>query len=311
MSGVLNFGPYSFEAGNLDKLMYPEAGYTQGDVLEYYQDVAELLLPHLEDRPVSLQRFPDGIQQSGFYQKQAPDYFPDWITRGEVEVEESGETQQQVVVDKAATLAYLVDQGCLTLHTWLSRLGHLRQPDQLIFDLDPPEGDFESVRTGALDLQALFQDLELAPYVKTTGSKGLHVVVPLEASADFDEVRQFARQVCELLARRQPERYTIEMRKADRKGRLFLDYLRNSYAQTSVAPYCLRPIEGAPVAAPLDWAEVRDRDLHSQSYTLANIRRRLGQKDDPWADMRRHARSLDGPRRALYELRQPDESGEG
>lgn len=302
MSEKLNFGPYSFEAGNLDKIMYPEAGYTQRDVLEYYQDVAEMMLPFLKDRPVSLQRFPDGIQAGGFYQKKLPDYFPDWIDSGEVEVEESGENQRQVVVDKAATLAYLVDQGCLTLHIWLSKLENLRQPDRLIFDLDPPGGDFEVVRTAAFDLRDLLGELELMPFVMTTGSKGLHVVIPLDASEAFDSVRKFARQVSELLAGRHSDRYTVEMRKENRQGRLFLDYLRNSYAQTSVTPYCLRPIEGAPVATPLDWDELHDHDLDSRSYTMTNIRRRLGQKDDPWADMLRHARSLDSARQKLEKI---------
>lgn len=302
MSETIQAGPYSFEAGHLDKVIFPDDGITQRDLLEYYLRIADTMLPHLADRPVSMQRFPDGIQSGGFYQKEIPDYFPEWIQRVQVEVKEQGRTQAQVVVANQATLAYLADQGCITLHTWLSRIGQLDHPDKLIFDLDPPGDDFQTVREAALALHSLLTELDLVPFVMTTGSRGLHVAAPLDRRANFDQVRDFAQDVSGLLASRHPDVYTTEVRKGKRAGRLFLDTLRNAYAQTSVAPFTVRPKPGAPVATPLDWDELQDRSLTSQSYSLKNIFRRLGQKEDPWQDFKRHARSLSGSRKILGQL---------
>jgi bifunctional non-homologous end joining protein LigD len=302
VSEIIEIGNISFEAGNLAKIMFPKASITQRDLLDYYLHIAEIMLPHLRDRPVSLQRFPDGIQKGGFYQKEAPDYFPEWIERVSVDVEDKDAQQSQIMVNNAATLAYLADQGCITLHPWLSRAGALHKPDKLIIDLDPPSDEFEAVRTAAFAIRELLGQLELVPFVMTTGSKGLHVVVPLNPEAEFDEVRSFARGLAELLAARQSDQLTTEVRKNKREGRLFLDYLRNAYGQTSVAPYTVRAKEGAPVAVPLDWDELKDRSLHSQSYTLKNILRRMGQKDDPWQHMWAHSCSLDKPRKLLEEM---------
>jgi bifunctional non-homologous end joining protein LigD len=192
-----------------------------------------------------------------------------------------------------------VDQGLVTPHIWLSRADKLHRPDKLIFDLDPPGSDFEPVRAAAQALHDLLPELGLAPFVMTTGSRGAHVVAPLDRSADFDVVRSFAKDVSQVLAQRYPDRLTVETRKAKRQGRLFLDTLRNAYGQNSVAPYGVRAKPGAPVATPIDWDELSDPDLHSQSYTVKNIFRRLGQKEDPWKGYMRHARSLREPRHRL------------
>lgn len=288
----VQIGGQTIELSNLEKIFFPDEGLTKGDLVDYYRRMAETMLPHLASRPLSMQRFPDGIEGEGFYQKEAPDYFPDWIERVEIEVEEHGEVQPQVVCQGAATLVYLAQQACITPHIWLSRVDKLRQPDKLIFDLDPAGDDFEPVRRAAQDLRAILEDIDLAPFVMTTGSRGLHVVVPLERSADFDEVREFARGIAGVLAGRKPDEYTTEVRKDKRQGRLFLDYLRNSYAQTSVAPYAVRAKPGAPVAVPIGWDELGDSSLHSRSYTMKNIFRRMGQKDDPWVDMTGQAKSI-------------------
>ncbi|MEZ6097800.1 MAG: hypothetical protein R3E01_02400 [Pirellulaceae bacterium] len=173
----------------------------------------------------------------------------------------------------------------------------------MIFDLDPPGDDFEPVRFEARKLNELLGELELPTHVKTTGSPGLHVLVPLDRSADFNAVRAFARDVAALLADRESKRLTIEQRKNKRQGRLYLDTGRNAYAQTAVAPYAVRPLAGAPIATPLEWNELSDNDLDAQSYTMKNILRRLGQKEDPWRDIRRHAVSLDAARERLQELK--------
>lgn len=279
---------------HLDKLYFPQDELSKGDVVDYYRHIADIMLPYLQERPLSLQRFPEGIAQDGFYQKEAPDYFPDWIKRVQVPVESETDTQPQVVCNDAATLVYLANQGCITPHGWLSRTGNLYRTDRLIFDLDPPDSaaGFDWVRLAAESLREMMAAHNLIPYVMTTGSRGLHVVVPLNGRADFDTVRDFARQLADQLAAQEPDKFTTELRKNKRNGRLFLDYLRNAFAQTAVVPYAIRPLPGAPVATPLDWDELNRSDLHAQSYTVRNIFRRLGQKDDPWQEMNENGRFL-------------------
>lgn len=299
----IKVGSRTIEVANLDEVIFPDEGITQGDLIDIYRRLADTILPHLEGRPLTMQRFPDGIDGEGFYQKEAPDYFPDWIGRVSIEVKEEGKEQPQVICDSEATLVYLVDQGLVTPHVWLSRTEKLHYPDKLLFDLDPPDSDFEPVRLAAEALHDLLDDLGLVPYVMTTGSRGAHVAVPLDRSTDFDTVRGFAKNVAGVLAKRYPEWLTVEVRKDERGDRLFLDYLRNSYGQNSVAPYGVRAKPGAPVATPLDWEELSDPDLHSQSFTVENIFRRLGQKEDPWKGWMRHARSLSEPRSRLEDMR--------
>lgn len=299
----LTFGSRTVSVDNADKVLFPDAGITKRDLADYYARIAEVMLPHLKGRPLTLQRFPDGIGEEGFYQKKTPDHFPDWIRRVSIDVEERGETQPQVVCDDAATLVYLVDQACITPHTWLSRADQLQHPDRLIFDLDPPSNDFAPVRFAARAIREALLEVELPAFVMTTGSQGAHVTVPLDRSAAFDTVRQFARDLAEMVAARYPDRLTARVRKKKRKGRVFLDYLRNAYAQNTVAPYAVRALPGAPIATPLDWDELGSKDLHAQTYTLQNIFRRMGQKEDPWKNIGRHGRSLDAPRRQLDQLR--------
>lgn len=289
---------------NLDKVLYPDAGITKGDVVEFYERIGDTMLPYVRDRFLSMHRWPDGIGGEGFYQKETPGWFPDWIrTR---EVEKKGGTNCQVVVEEPATLVYLAQQACLTPHVWLSRADRPRHPDRIVFDLDPPEGSwreaFDDVRRAARRVRAVLERIGLVPFVMTSGSSGLHVYVPIRRSHGFDEVKRVARDVAELLARRHPDRLTTEIRKTARKGRIFLDYLRNEYAQTAVAPYSLRARPGAPVATPLDWDELSASGMGPRRYTLENLFRRLGRKDDPWKGMARRARSLDGPREALDRL---------
>jgi bifunctional non-homologous end joining protein LigD len=297
----IQIGSRTFEISNLQKVMFPRINFTKGDLIDYYHDIAQVMLPHMQNRPLSMERYPDGTEAEGFYAKEAPDYFPDWIDRASVEVLESGETQPQVVCNQEATLVYLANQACVTPHLWLSRRDRLHYPDKLIFDLDPPSEGFEPVRQAARLLREALDEIELPSFVMTTGSKGLHVVVPLDRSAEFDVVRAFAKDLANMIAHRHPDSFTTETRKVQRKGRLFLDYLRNSYAQTSVAPYALRALPGAPVATSLDWEELENANLHSQSYTVKNIFRRLGQKEDPWKDMWRHACRLEAHRAKLSE----------
>jgi bifunctional non-homologous end joining protein LigD len=204
-----------------------------------------------------------------------------------------------VVADSVATLAFLVQQGVITLHPWTSRDPELEHPDLVVFDLDPgDEEGFEGVRGAAQDLRALLGELGMTPFVMLTGSDGAHVRVPVRRGPSFDDVRTFARQVTEILARRSPERYTTAVRKEKREGRLFLDVARNALGQTAVAPYSLRARPGAPVAAPLEWDELGTVE-GPRRWTLASVPRRLAQRSDPWKGMGRHAVSLEGAVEAL------------
>ncbi len=298
------FGPYTVEASNEDKLLFPDDGLTKGDLIAYYDRIAPMMLPHLRERPLALHRYPDGIHRAGFVQQACPDYFPAWIARATVDKE--GGTITHAVCNHRAALVYLANQGVVTPHVWLSRTDRPRHPDRLVFDLDPPDDDTGLVRDAARAVRALLDDLGLPAYVMTTGSRGLHVVTPLDRSADYDTVRAFARDAADLLTHRHPDLLTTEPRRADRRGRLYLDTLRNAYGQTTVPPYAVRPRPGAPVATPLHWAEVDDPTLASDRYTIRNLFRRLAQVDDPWAGLARHAHALRAPRERLDALRATD-----
>jgi bifunctional non-homologous end joining protein LigD len=298
---TVRMGRYSIELSNEEKIFFPGDGLTKGDVIAYYRHVADTMLPQLRGRPLVMERFPDGIEQAGFFHKDAPEHFPDWIDRFSVK-KEGGGTVDHVVCDKAAGLVYVANQGCVTLHLWLSRVDRINNPDQMIVDLDPPKDRFALARDTAKQLGELLEELKLAPYIKTTGGKGLHVVVPLDRGADFDEVRKFARDAAKLLAERDPGNITTEARKEKRRGRLFLDVGRNAYGQHAVAPYSLRPRSGAPIATPLNWDELDGR-LRPSSFTIKTVLDRVSDGVDPWAGMTRRSRSLSEPRRRLDRMR--------
>lgn len=297
----MKIGQHDIEISNLDKPLFPDAGITKGDLVDYYRRIADVMLPHIRGRPLTLHRFPDGIDSDGFYQQSAPDHFPDWIERVTLP-KEGGEVDHMLCMD-AATLVYLAGQACITPHAWLARASKPDHPDRLIFDLDPSSDDFSRVVAAARTIRGVLEDIGLTGFVMTTGSRGLHVMVPLDASADFETARDFARTVADIAAARQPDRLTTEQRKNQRAGRLYLDVMRNAYGQTGVAPYAVRAKPGAPVATPLEWDELDDAKLRADSHDLRNLFRRLGQKDDPWKGMHRHAVAIDAHRTHLEKIR--------
>lgn len=277
------------QIGKPDKPLFGDPEITKRELAAYYRSVADAMLPHVRGRPLALERFPDGIGSEGFMQKQRPEYAPDWVKGVEVERERGG-SLTMIVCDDAATLAWLAGQAVITIHRWLCRTGDLNRPDRLVFDLDPPGNDFAAVRRAAYDLRELLEDLDLPAYLMTTGSRGLHVVVPIRVEDPFDDVRDVARQIADTLAARHPERLTTKVRKDQRGGRLFVDILRNAYAQHAVAPYAVRPYPGAPVATPLRWAEL-DGTRSARRWTIRDLESRLSD-GDPWHDMQRRAHSL-------------------
>lgn len=283
-------GRRSVEISRPDKVLFPDDGLTKTHLAEYYRDIAPLMLPHLKNRPLVMFRYPDGIGGKAWVHKDIPDYFPQWVHR--IEVPKQGGTVTHVVCDDAETLVYLANQACVTPHTWLSRTDRLDNPDRLIFDLDPPGDDFEPVRRAALLLGELLDDLRLPSQLMTTGSRGLHVIVRLDRGAGFDQVRAFARDVADRLAAEHPGELTTEARKAKRGERLYLDTARNGYAQTAVAPFAVRALPGAPVAAPIEWSRLDDRNLNAQSFTT-------NKPPKPWADGAGKGRSLSAAHKRL------------
>lgn len=289
------------ETTHPDRVLFPADGITKGDVVDYYDAVAETVLPHLRGRALNVQRYPRGITENGFIQQDFADSLPDWM--GRVEVAKEGGTVVHPVAERPEALRWLANQNALTLHAWQSRRDHLDNPDRLVFDLDPSDNDFAVVRAAAHATAAVLGDLGLACYIQTTGSRGLHVVVPLRADTDFDTARQFARDVTDVVAADDPAHRTVEARKNKRGGRVYLDIMRNAYGQTAVAPYSVRARQGAPVATPLEWDELNGRGVRADRFSIRDVPKRLAGQPDPWADMSRHARSLRGPLQRLAKLR--------
>jgi bifunctional non-homologous end joining protein LigD len=297
MAPTVEIDGHEIALSNTDKILFPEAKVSKGDLIDYYRNVAPTMLPHIAGRPLSLQRYPDGIEAGGFMQKNASDYFPDWVRRARL-AKEDGEVDY-VVAEDAATLVYLANQACITLHAGLFRIDRIDHPDMMVLDLDPSDDDFGKVKRAAKDARMLLDETGLTSFVQTTGSRGLHVCVPLDRSATFDEVREVASSLAETLAARHPDERTTEQRKAKRGDRVFLDVARNAYGQTVVAPYSVRARPEASVATPLDWKELDSSQLTPRRYTVRNLFRRLTRKPDPWADLHKHAQSLAPVRRKL------------
>jgi bifunctional non-homologous end joining protein LigD len=299
--GSLRVGDRTVQVSSVGKPFFPDAGLVKGDLLAYYRDVAEVMLPYVRGRPLNLQRFPDGVARKGFWQQGASGHFPDWVRTVTVERRGRGGTVDHVVCDAAATIVYLANLATVTFHAWTSTVDHLARPDLVVLDLDPDPGQgLDVVRAAARAVRAACEELGLTPFIQTSGSKGYHVVVPLEPGPDVEVVHDFAADLAALVAARDPDRLTVEWRKAKRQGRLLLDTARNGYAQTLVAPYSVRPRPEAPVATPIGWSELGR--VEPRSYTVANLRRRLARKPDPWAGMADRAVTFDPVRARLDEL---------
>ncbi|WP_148863546.1 non-homologous end-joining DNA ligase [Marinobacter fonticola] len=296
------FGKHTIDLSNQDKVFFPDDKITKGSVVAYYDQVADFMLPHIKGRPLTLHRFPDGIGKSGFFQQNRADHYPGFVD--EYAVDHGGNTGQvrHILADHRAALVYLADQGAITLHRWLSQQDHIGNPDTLIFDLDPPGDDFGPVRQAGLWVADAMRELGLTPYVMSTGSKGIHVVAPLRPEADFDRVREIAQGLARWLADEHSDELTTEQRKNKRKGRIYLDVMRNAFGQTAVAPYAIRAKAGAPVAMPLEWDELEDKSITPQSFDLNNATKHLNNRHDPWADMHRHAIKPDNMAKKLEKL---------
>jgi bifunctional non-homologous end joining protein LigD len=284
------------EVSRPDKPLFP-TGLTKADLATYYQRVAPAMLPLIDGRPLNLERFPDGINGPRIMQQQAGRHFPGWVQR--IEVRKRGGSVTHVVAADPGSLVYLAGQACITFHAWLSRRDRLERPDRLIVDLDPSRNDLDEVRRATLTIGTLLRELGLEPWAMASGSRGYHVVIPLQRRLDFVGVRKFARDFAALAAAHAPTVFTIEQRKAKRDGRILIDVMRNGYGHTAVAPYSVRPRPEAPVATPLRWEELGDPRTRPDRWTLRTVLRRLERDGDPWRDIDRHRQTLTAASRRL------------
>lgn len=296
----IKVGSHKVDITNPDRVLFPKSKITKEELITYYQQIAPLMLPYLKNRPISMQRFPDGIAQEGFYQKDAAEYFPSFIKRKKIPKTDG--FVNYVVCNNAATLVYLANLACITIHPWLSKIDKLDYPDRMVIDLDPSSKNFNLVRQAALDLKKLFSELGLRSFVMTTGSRGLHIWIPLKRLHDFEFVKQFAHDVARVFESRDPKNLTLEIRKNKRKKRIFIDWLRNMPGATSVSPYSVRPKEHGPIAMPIPWQEVEDKNLSPQRYTMTNVFESLKKRGDVWHGIMSHAQSLTKARTRLNTL---------
>jgi bifunctional non-homologous end joining protein LigD len=273
-----------------DKVLFPDDGITKRELADYYERVAPALLPHLRGRPVTMERYPAGIGAKGFMHKDVSKGFPDWLER--VEVPKKGGTVHHPLVGDTRSLVWLANQNCITPHVWISRAPDLFHPDVCVFDLDPSEDVPDVLRAAALAVRDLLRDLGLASWVKTSGSKGFHIAVPLDGKADYDVVASFAHAVGRELVRRDPRHLTQEFLKTDRGGRILVDTGRNRLGATFAAAYAVRARSGAPVSAPCTWEEIERGEVGPRTFTLRTMAGRVEAVGDLWSDMPGHAQSL-------------------
>lgn len=298
----LIIGNKTIRLSHLDKILFEKPTITKRDLVAYYYHIAPFMIPLIKQHPLSLLRFPRGIHHEKFYQKRVPASFPQWITRVRVKHRQIHGSSNYIVCNDQATLVYLANYICVP-HIWLSKKDKLDYPDRMIFDLDPSiTTPFSLVCTTALWLKQFLESVGMHPFAMITGSRGIHIVVPLKRTETFDSVRTFARKIANMTAAHNPEQITTEIRKEKREQKIFIDYLRNAYGATSVAPYAIRTYKKAPIAMPISWDEVNDPQLTSQRYTIGNIVTRLETTPDPWKDFYKKAISLKKPKRILERL---------
>lgn len=270
------------ELTHCEKILFPQDHITKGELIDYYHAIAPHMLPYITDHPLMLQRFVNGITEEGFYQKDAGSYFPDWIKLKKIARHTDGAVNY-VIANNTATLIYLTNQVTISYHSWLSTIDNLHKPDRIVFDLDPSgRATFADVAAVARVLHDYFKTKRITPLLMTTGSRGLHVIIPLKQQHDFDTVRSVARAIAHQCAEQLPTKITLEARINNRGNKIYIDILRNAFAQTSVAAYSVRARPHAPVATPIGWQELFDKKIKkSNQFTIKTIFKRLAHTN-PW-----------------------------
>jgi bifunctional non-homologous end joining protein LigD len=284
-----------------DKVLFPDDGITKGELAAYYEAIAPLMLPHMRARPVTMERYPAGIGEKGFFHKSVTKGFPEWLER--VETPKKNGTVHYPLIGDTRSLRWMANQNTITPHVWTSRAPQLYQPDVCVFDLDPAEDDPLVLRTVSLALRDFLLELGLRSWIKTSGSKGFHIIVPLDGVAGYDDVARFAHHAGAMMVMRDPDHLTQEFAKVDRGGRILVDTGRNGYSATFAAAYAVRAKTGAPVSAPCTWDEIERGTVGPRSFTLKSMARRVEECGDVWADVPEVKQSLRDPMQRLRELR--------
>jgi bifunctional non-homologous end joining protein LigD len=268
-----------------EKVLFPDDGITKGELAAYYESIAPLMVPHISGRPVTMERYPSGIGSKGFFHKDVSKGFPEWLER--VEVPKKDGVVHHPIVRDARSLLWITNQNCITPHVWTSRAPNLYYPDICVFDLDPSRPDPDRLNEAAFALRDLLAEIDLRSWVKTSGSKGVHIVVPLDGKTNMGDVARFAHAIGSALVERHPDRLTQEFAKADRGTRIYVDTGRNGYSATFAAAYAVRAKPGAPVSAPCTWEELASGAASPQAFTLRNMKERVDRLGDVWADLRK------------------------
>ena len=281
-----------------EKVLFPGDGITKGELALYYEMIAPVMLPHLRRRPITMERYHRGITEQGFFQKDVSKGFPDWLKR--IEVPKKDGTVHHPIANDTRSLLWLANQNSITIHVWPSRMPNLYNPDICIFDLDPSQEDaLEPLRNAALHLRDLLAELGLPSWIKTSGSKGFHIAVPLDGKSDFSVVARFAHTIGKIMVERDPENLTQEFSKVDRGGRILVDTGRNGYSATYAATYTVRAKPGAPVSAPCTWEDLERGEVGPRTFTLRSMAQRIADVGDLWADLLKTKRSLTRPLQKL------------
>lgn len=295
----LTIGEHDVRISNPDKVLFPERGITKREYVDYYRRVAPYMLSHIRHRPLSMQRFPEGVGGELFFQKELPEYFPDFFERVDVKPEEEEEKLYGTAVNEAS-IVYLANLVTIP-HIWMSCVDHLRRPDRLVWDLDPSEMGFDKIKVAAKLLRYLLGELGLESYPMITGSRGIHVVVFIEPAHDVDVTFAFTKGVAQLITRKLPQLFTVQYAKSRRGRKIYIDYHRNAYEQTAVAPYAVRAMDYAPVSLPVSWEEVDSDELDAQSFTIHTAPDRLEERGEPWSGDQQRV-SISSARDRLSEL---------
>lgn len=290
---TLNVDGHTIRFSNLDKVWYPGEKFTKRDLLNYYDAVSQYIIPHLKDRPLSLKRYPNGIHEDFFFQKNIPESYPDWLRIEPIPSEHRGEDIRFVIADDRATLLYLTNLGCIDQNPWMSRVQSLDNPDYVLIDLDPVECPFSKIVEAMVLVHDVLDEIKLKGYPKTTGGDGMHVFIPIEPRYSYDQARSFAEIVSQLVLARKPDLFTtprsVDKRK---KNRVYFDYMQLSYSKTIAAPYVVRAYDGAPVATPLEWDEVKP-GLTPHQFTIRNAVDRFREKGDLFAGVLKKPQKLE------------------
>ena len=295
----LKIGKNVVNISNRQKIYWPDEGFTKGDVIDYYDKIADLILPHLKGRPLSLKRNPNGIRDNGFYHKDAGENAPDYVDVFKVKSESNNKIIDYIVCNNKATLLYVANLGCIEINPWNSTTKKPGHPTWMVIDIDPSDKNtFTEVVDTALAVKRVLDKAGIKSYCKTSGSSGLHVYTPLKNKYDYDTVRDFAQIIASLVQEQLPETTTLERSLSKRGPKIYIDWLQNRTGQTLASVYSLRPVPGASVSAPLDWKEV-NHQLHPKQFTIQNIFQRIKKKGDIFLPVLNEANSIDKALKAL------------